>query len=84
MKVYRKKFADDLDDIKCDGCGKSTRVFNTEDDSSYYEYAMLLASWGPMAQRKGEQHTCDLCEACYEKVINYIVYQLKGDIHISK
>lgn len=82
MKVYEKKQSLDVVDITCDICKKSCKVRSSEGE--YFEYSMLLAAWGPKAKRKLEQHSCEMCEDCHEKVLNFIVYNLNGDIRISE
>jgi hypothetical protein len=65
-------------DILCDVCGKSCKSKTCPAD---YEYANLWAQWGYDSRKDGENHSCDLCEDCYDEVILYIEKKLGGKIN---
>jgi hypothetical protein len=67
MKIVGKIEKEDVVDIICDICGKSTKT-----EFSDYEYAELSATWGYSSSKDGEYHEVCLCEKCYDRVIAYI------------
>ena len=67
MKIIGITEKEDLIDIICDICGKSTK---TEFDD--YEYAELSARWGYSSSKDEEYHEVCLCEKCYDQVTSYI------------
>ncbi len=77
MKVMGKIEKEDVVDIICDICGKSTK---TELDD--YEYAELSATWGYSSSKDEEYHEVCLCEKCYDRVIMYIK-SLGGEVLIK-
>ncbi len=48
------------------------------------EYATLRAKWGYYSNKDLEDHRCDLCEACYDKVRDFIENTLKGKVSVYK
>jgi tRNA U54 and U55 pseudouridine synthase Pus10 len=58
---------EDVVDIICDVCGSSCKQ-----DNWGYEFARLHSRWGYASTKDMEEHTCDLCETCYDKVAEFI------------
>jgi|SRR5262252_2565917 len=56
---------------KCDICGKSC---NASEDGRYeaHERAYLFARWGYYSRKDMQIHECDMCEDCYDRVMEYI------------
>lgn len=59
----------------CDMCGKDCRTFdgmgNAEPHSD--EFGTLEAYWGYHSDnRDGESWTADLCQSCFERVVEFI------------
>lgn len=80
MRKYRKALKDELEDIVCDICGGSCLTDCSKamgGGSSAAEYATLEGIWGYCSGRDGERYTCEMCEACFEKVSGFIA-SLKG------
>ena len=53
------------DDIICDSCNKSC----WDCDKMNWENAEIKATWGFYSKKDGEQHESDLCEDCYDKML---------------
>ena len=77
MKVIGITEKEDLIDIICDICGKSTKT-----EFGDYEYAELSARWGYSSSRDEEYHEVCLCEKCYDQVTSYIE-SLGGKVSIK-
>jgi hypothetical protein len=71
MRKFEKKLKDTLVEILCDICGKTCSCPGFE-DASMAEYATLEASWGYCSASDGNQHHCEMCEDCFEKVTSFI------------
>lgn len=67
MKIIGRIEKQDVIDIVCDICGKSTKT-----EFSDYEYAELSARWGYSSAKDEEYHEVCLCEECYDQVISHI------------
>lgn len=52
--------------VKCDGCGESTRKEQT------FEYATLSAAWDCNSRHDGECYEIQLCEICFYGVLGHI------------
>jgi len=77
MKIIGITEKEDLIDIVCDICGKSTKTeFND------YEYAELSARWGYSSSKDEEYHEVCMCEKCYDQVTSYIE-SLGGKVTIT-
>ncbi len=66
MRVYEKKLKDDLKDIKCDFCETSCKTSLGD-----YEFAQLSASWGYSSKKDGEEYNFDICENCFDKILEF-------------
>ena len=67
MKIIGITKKEDLLDIVCDICGKSTKT-----EFGNYEYAELSARWGYSSSKDEEYHEVCLCEKCYDQVASCI------------
>jgi hypothetical protein len=72
MRKYTKILTDSLADVECDVCGASCMSECSMDDPAMAEYATLEGIWGYCSRRDGERYTCDMCEACFERVSVFI------------
>jgi hypothetical protein len=56
---------------KCDICGMSC---NASQDERYeaHERASLRARWGYHSRKDMQVHECDMCEDCYDHLVEYI------------
>lgn len=59
-----KEFVEVTEDIICNWCGKTT--FNGHS----FNHIHLHVSWGFDSRKDLEDHDSDLCERCYDKLIN--------------
>lgn len=64
-------------DITCDICNKSCK-----DELGNFEYALLEADWGYTSNKDLEQHSCYMCETCYDKVKSFIE-SINGSIKVK-
>lgn len=66
MRVYKENNCSELQEMKCNKCGKSILVENgmVKEGSFNVEY-----NWGYFSTKDGQKHIFDLCEMCYEKMI---------------
>jgi hypothetical protein len=60
--MYKTKV---IDKIICNVCGEEIK-----DTETGREFAMLDAAWGYSSRKDGEEHHSDICEKCYDKIIN--------------
>lgn len=67
MRIYKKKLKDDLSDLKCDICDNSCKT--KLDD---YEFASLKAQWGYSSRKDGEECNLEICEDCFDKIMDFI------------
>lgn len=70
MRKYKKKLKDELVEVVCDACGASCNRSMGEIYSA--EYAVLEARWGYWSGKDGESFHNDLCENCFDKIIEFI------------
>lgn len=66
MRVYKEDNYAELQEMKCNKCGKSILVENgmVKEGAFNVEY-----NWGYFSKKDGEKHILDLCESCYDKMI---------------
>ena len=69
MKTYKKKSVKSLDKIYCDSCGKDCTITEPVHE---HEYAELNATWGYFSQQDGQQFDIQLCETCFNEVLDFI------------
>jgi hypothetical protein len=73
MKTYKKKLTKVVNEILCDCCGQScTKEVPTIKPSFDHEYAELTATWGYFSQQDGQQFDIQLCESCFNEVLDFI------------
>lgn len=70
MRKYKKKLRNELAEVFCDACGANCSRSMGEIYSA--EYAVLEATWGYWSRRDGESFRKDLCEDCFEKILDFI------------
>lgn len=63
MKTFKKKTVKVLDKIYCDSCGE-----NCSKDIDH-EYAELSATWGYCSNQDGTQYDIQICENCFNEVL---------------
>lgn len=75
MRRYIKIEKNNLDYVKCNKCGKELKVSNgtIKEGICSVDYA-----WGYFSDKDGEVHSFDLCEKCYDAMINE--FAIKPDI----
>ncbi len=52
----------------CDVCGKSCTPPNAFSE----EIGHMMANWGYNSDKDGRMEHCDLCEGCWDKVVEFI------------
>ena len=63
MKTYKKKTVKVVDQILCDCCGQSC---SNEYD---HEFATIEAKWGYWAKQDGTVYDIQICEHCFNEVL---------------
>jgi hypothetical protein len=69
MKRYKKVLRNKVDDVLCDACGKSCKKL---EDPPCFEYGTLESVWGYFSKKDGDKTSCDLCEDCFDKVLEFV------------
>lgn len=66
MRKYQETDKDRLIQVVCNGCGRKLRVEN-----GYLKEGCFTAdqAFGYFSKRDGVRHRFDLCEECYEKLL---------------
>ena len=72
MKKLAKKTFEVVDDVVCDVCSKSCK-----DGLENIESASISAYWGYTSKKDGDQYELDICENCFDKLIQFL-NDLKG------
>jgi hypothetical protein len=69
----------------CDICSSSCFQPLDPDDPIFGndEHAELTARWGYSTEKDLENHSCRMCESCYDKVAAFITETLGGTIHVK-
>lgn len=64
MKRYKQITVtkNQIDKVVCNGCGKEL--------DSHTDYLSVDKKWGYGTSYDGDEHSFDLCEDCYGKIIN--------------
>ena len=77
MEVTRKetKEVEVVDDIICNGCGKSCETAL----EWLYEAAELIADWGYGSSKDGERSKAHLCEECFDGIVAEFVIPLTAN-----
>ena len=66
MRQYELKERKEISKIICNQCGKEILVSNGHEGEGVFH---AEHQWGYFSEKDGERHTFDLCEACYDKLI---------------
>lgn len=73
MKTYKKKLTKVVDQILCDCCGQScTKEVPTIKPSFDHEYATIEATWGYFSNQDGTQYDIQICEHCFNEVLQHM------------
>lgn len=81
MKTYKKVLKKDIDKIYCDACGKSCTITEPVDE---HEYATLAATWGYFSNQDGQYFDIQICESCFNEVLNFIKKKRKRNLGCFK
>ena len=73
MKILKKKYRPkyEVTKILCNNCGHRT------DFRILKEHVSVEVSWGYYSKKDGEKHEFDLCESCYDKMIENFKHKPK-------
>lgn len=74
MKTYKQVKKKVIDQIICDCCGQSCTMNEPFDE---HEYATLEATWGYFSNQDGTQYNIELCESCFNDVLQIIKHKRK-------
>ena len=66
MRKYTNQKHEELEEICCNRCGKKIRLENGMLEEGIFHGKV---TWGYFSEKDMEQHEFDLCEACYDKMI---------------
>lgn len=69
MKTYKKKLTKVVDKILCDSCGEDCTI---TEPAVEHEYAELSATWGYFSDQDGAQYDIQICESCFNEVIDFL------------
>lgn len=72
MKFYAEKMVKTLDSIYCDSCGKSCTKGTDSNPTMDHEYAEIIATWGYFSNQDGTQYDIQICETCFDEVIDFL------------
>lgn len=66
MRTYKQKTIKVFDNIYCDVCGISCTI---TEPCIEHEYAKIEATWGYFSHQDGTQYDIELCEHCFNEVL---------------
>ena len=69
MRTYKTEPKKVVDEILCDCCGKSCTITEPVIE---HEYASIEAIWGYFSNQDGNQYNLDICEDCFNEVLELI------------
>lgn len=72
MKTYKKKTVKVTDKIYCDSCGDCCSKGTDNNPVLDHEYAELSATWGYFSDQDGMQYDIQICETCFNEVIDFL------------
>ena len=76
MKKTAKRLVEVVVDVTCDACGTSVvpewHRAHSESLDSFKEFGVLKASFGYGSNQDGDSFHFDLCEACFEQLVETI------------
>lgn len=67
MRTYKTIKRQVEDKVYCDMCG-----LNCTDEQLGSEYATLEAMWGYSSHKDGHKYDIQLCESCFDKIVEHI------------
>lgn len=79
MRTFKNKTVKVLDKIYCDMCGLCCT-----DDNFGNEVATLEASWGYCSSKDGSKFDIQLCERCFDDVLEWIKKKRKSYLGVFK
>lgn len=71
MRVFREE---KLEEVYCNQCG---RKMNVENEIVKEGIFSIDYKWEYFSQKDGIKHSFDLCEQCYERMINQFKYPVE-------
>lgn len=68
MRQYRKETKEIgcVEKIVCNQCGKEIPVFNGHENEGVFHADY---QWGYFSEKDGQRHRFDLCEKCYDSLL---------------
>lgn len=72
MKTYKKKTVKVTDKIYCDSCGECCTKGTESNPSIDHEYATIEATWGYWSNQDGTQYYIEICENCFNEILESI------------
>ena len=66
MRQYKMQEKKEVDKIVCNKCGKEILVENGVAEA---DMLSVQKRWGYFSNKDNEEHTFDLCEACYDELV---------------
>lgn len=74
MKTKTEVQRVEITGIICDICG------DPSDEYTLYEYVSINHLWGYYSNKDGTRTECDICESCFDKIKDFIVNTLEGEV----
>lgn len=72
MKTFKTKKIKVVEHIYCDGCGESCTKGTDLNPTIEHEYGELSGTWGYFSNQDGTQYDIQLCEKCFNEVIDFL------------
>ncbi len=76
MRKYLEESSNELVSVICNGCGKNLLVENGILKEGCFEGD---AVFGYFSKKDGQIHSFDLCEECYDKIIESFAIPVKAE-----
>ncbi len=67
MRQYQLKETKEVKKIVCNKCGKEISVVNGHAREGVFS---VDQTWGYFSEKDGERHSFDLCESCYDELLD--------------
>lgn len=67
MRQYQIKETKEVNKIVCNKCGREIPVANGRAEEGVFN---VDYTWGYFSEKDGEKHSFDLCEACYDEMLD--------------
>lgn len=84
MELREERLAEVVVGYRCDICNQPCFKVDDPDRADSSEYALLRGEWGYWSNKDCQVHECHMCEACYDKVREFIEQQLKGKVRVRE